>query len=249
MKKCDGNIKIKIITYIDRSNLISDIFINYYLSFFENSEFYFLILDKNFNHVSNYLKNKGFTKNSFESVTNSNIGVPILLDKQNSIVEHFITEGFITIYVDIDEILFHPDLRNYIINNTTDFITPKGIVIIPNVGENIINKDDKILNQRFFCVYDDKYHSKVTVLKTKFEWEGGRHNKNNNKISDDIFLIDIGKCCPKIMLDNNITSNLLYPKLTDRYSTTNEDDINDILNKWRELLTKLPNFILDHKLF
>jgi hypothetical protein len=226
MKKHIDSIKLKIGTYIDRSNIISDIFINYYLKFFNHSEFHFLILDKNFDGVSDYLKTKGFSEDSFEMVKNSHIGVPVLLDKQNSFVDHFISKGLITIYVDIDEILYHTDLRNY-----------------------IINKDDKILNQRSFCVFDDEYHSKVTVLKSNYTWGGGRHNKNGNKISDDIFLIDIGKCCPIIMVNNNIISNNLYSKSTDRYSMTDEKKINDILNGWRNSLTKLPTYITDSKLF
>ena len=104
MKKHIDSIKLKIGTYIDRSNIISDIFINYYLKFFNHSEFHFLILDKNFDGVSDYLKTKGFSEDSFEMVKNSHIGVPVLLDKQNSFVDHFISKGLITIYVDIDEI-------------------------------------------------------------------------------------------------------------------------------------------------
>lgn len=249
MKKHTDDVKIKIGTYIDRSNIISDIFINYYLKFFNHGEFHFLILDKNFDGVSDYLKTKGFSEDSFEMVNNSHIGVPILLGKQNSFVDHFISKGFIVIYVDIDEILYHTDLRNYIINNDSDFITPKGAVIIPDITENIINKDIKLLNQRSFCVFDDEYHSKVTVLKSSYTWSGGRHNKNDNKISEDIFLIDIGKCCPMIMIENNIISNNLYSKSTDRYSMTEEIKINDILNGWRNSLTKLPTYITDSKLF
>lgn len=249
MKKLTDEVKIKIGTYIDRINVISDIFINYYLNFFRNEEFHFFILDKNFDSVSNYLREKGFSDTSFESVSNSHIGVPILLNKQNSFVENYISQGFITLYVDIDEILYHTDLRNYIINNDSDFITPKGVVLIPHISEGVINKNDKILNQRSFCVFDDQYHSKVTVLKNNFTWSGGRHNKGGNKISDDIFLIDISKCCPMIMIDNNIFSNKLYPESTERYSTTDEMKINDILNGWRNSLTKLPDTIVSSKLF
>jgi hypothetical protein len=249
MKKHIDSIKLKIGTYIDRSNIISDIFINYYLKFFNHNEFHFLILDKNFDGVSDYLKTKGFSEDSFEKVENSHIGVPILLKNQNSFVKKYTSEGFITVYVDIDEILYHSDLRNFIINNDYDFITPKGVVIIPHLNEDVINEKNKILDQRSFCVLNDEYHSKVTVLRKEIEWSGGRHNKNNNKIFDNIFLIDISKCCPKIMLDNNITSNHLYSKSTERYSMVDQKKIEDTLDGWRKRLTKLPDYIIDSKLF
>jgi hypothetical protein len=51
------------------------------------------------------------------------------------------------------------------------------------------------------------------------------------------------------MVNNNIISNNLYSKSTDRYSMTDEKKINDILNDWRNSLTKLPEYITDSKLF
>ena len=80
-------------------------------------------------------------------------------------------------------------------------------------------------------------------------WSGGRHNKNNNEISEDIFLIDISKCCPKIMLENNLISNQLYQNKTNRYSVTSEGEIQNILNDWRKFLQIIPEHILKTNLF
>jgi hypothetical protein len=56
-----SNFKFKVITYIDRVNILSDTFINYYLKFFKPEEFYFLILESEFKNISEYLLNKDFT--------------------------------------------------------------------------------------------------------------------------------------------------------------------------------------------
>lgn len=243
------NNKIKIVTYIDRKNILSEVFINYYLRFLNHNEFHFLILDKNYDSVSEYLKSKNFSDINFEIVRNDYIGMPKLLDKQISIVEELISNGFLVIYVDLDEILYHHNLREYILNFDGDYITAKGIVIIPNTDEEIIDENKSILSQRKYCVIDNEYHSKVSVLKSKFIWTGGRHNKNGYKIFDDIYLIDIGKCCPQIMLDNNMTSNILYEKKTERYSITDKNSIQNILNGWRKSLIKIPEYITETNLF
>jgi hypothetical protein len=243
------NNKIKIVTYIDRKNIISEVFINYYLKFFNHNEFHFLILNKNYDSISEYLKSKKFSEDSFEIVTNDYIGMPTLLDKQNSTVNQLISNQFLVVYVDIDEILYHHNLRKYILNFEGDYIVAKGLVIIPNDDEEIIDDNKSILSQRKNCVIDDEYHSKVCILKSKFEWTGGRHNKNGNKTFNDIYLIDIGKCCPKIMLENNTVSNQLYKNKTERYSVTDENHIQNILNGWRKSLIKIPEYITDTNLF
>lgn len=249
MKENNTNLKIKIFTYIDRVNILSDIFIKYYTKFFTHNEFHFLILNKNYDSVSGYLKLNNFSENSFEMVENNHIGVPVLLPKQNELLNELISNGFIVVCVDIDEILFHHDLRNYILNSHQNYLTPKGIVIIPDQSENPIDSEKNILLQRKYCVMDDEFHSKVCVLKSKYEWSGGRHNKNSNPILDDIFLIDISKSCPKIMIENNIISNELYSKLTDRYSVMDKNFIDNILNRWRTRITTIPNYILKNNLF
>jgi hypothetical protein len=244
----ESNTKLKIITYIDRVNVLSDIFIKYYTKFFKHEEFYFLILKNNYNEVSNYLKNKNFLESSFEMVYNDHIGIPKIIEKQNSIVNYFVNNNYLVVYVDIDEIVYHHDLRKYL-EIVHCNIAPKGIVIIPDANEKIIDKNLGILSQRSNCVFDDIYHSKICILKSNFTWSGGRHNKNSTKISDDIFLIDVSKCCLNIMIENNKISNSLYPNGTERYFSTKIDENENILNNWRKHITKIPNYILEKNLF
>jgi len=242
--------KIKIITYIDRSNILSDIFIKYYLNFFNSEEFYFLILDSQFDLVRDYLLSKKFTNENLKPVPNNHFGtVDQILKIQNETLNQFINQGYIVVYVDIDEIIYHHDLRNYILNNIIDYITPSGIVIIPNSSEGYIDPNDKILDQRKYCIFDNTWHSKTCVLNKKYTWSGGRHNKNSNKISDDIFLIDIGRCCQQIILENNKMTNKIYENVTFRYSTESKDLINTMVSKFLPTLKPLPEYILNTKLF
>jgi hypothetical protein len=44
-------------------------------------------------------------------------------------------------------------------------------------------------------------------------------------------------------------SNNLYPSSTERYSITEVEKINKILNEWRTKITELPKKIRDSKLF
>ena len=242
--------KIKLITYIDRVNILSGIFIDYYLKFFKPEEFYFLVLDTEYTPISEYILSKGFQPQTLKKVSNKSFGkANEIIVVQNDITNKFINDGFIVVYVDIDEILYHHDLRNYILNKIMDYITPTGIVIIPNSNENDLNKNDKVLNQRKHCVYDNVYHSKTCVLNKPYTWSGGRHNKNTNKISDDIFLIDIGRSCKKMILENNQKTNQIYKNVSTKYSTENKNDVEGMVSKFLPGLKFLPEYILNTKLF
>jgi hypothetical protein len=244
------NGKFKIITYIDRSNVLSETFINYYLKFFKPEEFHFLIVDSEFTPVSKYLLSKEFTDTSFEKVSNKYYGTTSdILKTQNEVTNRFLNDNFIVIYVDVDEIIYHQDLRNYILNNLKDYITPSGIVLIPNSSEKYLDPNDKILNQRKYCIFDNTWHSKTCILNKKYTWSPGRHNKNSNKISDDIFIIDIGRCCQNIILENNKRTNKIYKNVSFKYSTEDRTDIDKMVTKFLPSLKPLPEYILNTKLF
>jgi hypothetical protein len=151
--------------------------------------------------------------------------------------------------VDIDEIIYHHDLRNYILNNIKDYITPLGVVIIPNSDEKYLDSNDKILSQRKYCIFDNTWHSKTCILNKNYTWSPGRHNKNSNKISDDIFIIDIGRCCQGSMLENNKRTNKIYKNVSFRYSTEDKTDIDKAISKLLPSLKLLPEYISNTKLF
>jgi hypothetical protein len=242
--------KFKVITYIDRINILSDTFITYYLKFFNLDEFHFLILDSEFDLIRDYLLHKKFVSSSFEKVSNKYFGTTTdILDKQNEVANRFLNNNFIVVYVDIDEIIYHHDLRNYILNNIKDYITPLGVVIIPNSDEKYLDSNDKILSQRKYCIFDNTWHSKTCILNKNYTWSPGRHNKNSNKISDDIFIIDIGRCCQGSMLENNKRTNKIYKNVSFRYSTEDKTDIDKTISKLLPSLELLPEYISNTKLF
>ena len=243
------NKSFKVVTYIDRINSLSDIFISYYLKFFNKEEFCFLILDEEFETVSNYLLDFGFMSVNFKSVSNEYFGTDEdIIDLQNKEVNEFLDKDFIVVYADIDEIIYHHDLRNYILENLEDYITPTGIVIIPNLDESNLRTNDKLLNQRRYCIFDNVYHSKTCILNKTYTWTGGRHNKRSNRIYDDIFLIDIGRSCLETILENNKITNKIYKSVTPKYSTEEKRDIEKMIFDLIPRLKLLPGYILNTKL-
>jgi hypothetical protein len=244
------NKKIKVITYIDRINILSDTFITYYLKFFNLDEFYFLILDSQFDIIRDYLLRKKFPSSSFEKVSNGYYGTTTdILDKQNKVTNRFLNDNFIVVYADIDEIIYHHDLRNYMLNNLKDYITPSGIVLIPNSNEQRLDPNRKILSQRKYCIFDNTFHAKTCILNKNYTWSSGRHNKNSNKISDGIFIIDIGRCCQNVILENNKTTNKIYNSVSHKYSMENKFEIDKMISGFLPRLKPLPEYILNTSLF
>jgi hypothetical protein len=212
--------KFKKITYIDRINFFSDFYIKYYRNIFDIEEFIFIVDVVHFNDISKYLFEKGF---SIENIITNNFkkqyGFGERTNKQNEISSKYINQGFIVIYSDIDELVFHENLKEYILRNKENHICPKGLGFIQNSKENYFNSEEPIFSQRNFCKFDDKWLSKVCILKKPYAWTAGRHNKTKTiKIDNNIFLIDIGRICKKLMYENNIVSTKLYQKLLPKYT-------------------------------
>ena len=239
---------LKVITQIDRINYFSDNFINYYKNFFHPEEFYFLIHDVNKNLIIPYLQSHGI--NNFETYSTKSYGWGNNIKKQNEIKKRFINEGYIVLYADQDERIFHPDLRNYIINTLNDWIAPTGIVLLQHDSESPLDETKKILEQRSWGKLDTCWFSKTCILRKDFEWLPGRHTRPPNlKIDANIYLIDTGKCCKDLMLKNNQESNKIYKSVFWRYSTDNENIVKKVFGEHKGSLEKLPQIIKDSLLF
>jgi hypothetical protein len=240
--------KFKVITQIDRINYFSDNFINYYKNFFHPEEFYFLIHDVNKNLIIPYLQSHGI--NNFETYYTKSYGRGDNIKKQNEIKKRFINEGYIVLYADQDERIFHPDLRNYIINTLNDWIAPTGIVLLQHDSESPLDETKKILEQRSWGKLDRYWFSKTCILRKDFEWLPGRHTRPLTlKIDANIYLIDTGKCCKDLMLKNNQESNKIYENVLLRYSTDNENVVKKVFEEHKGYLEKLPQIIKDSLLF
>ena len=127
--------KFRLITAIDRINYFSDNFIAYYKKWFLDEEFYFMVHEKNYESIKRYLFSKGFGESNIEKYNIKSFGEGHNVNNQNRIKTDFLNEGYIVIYADMDERIYHPRLREYIQESNLDFIIPQGMQIVHAKGE------------------------------------------------------------------------------------------------------------------
>lgn len=242
--------QFKVITQIDRINYFSDNFISYYTKFFHPEEFYFLVHDINADKIIPYLYSKGFTKDNVEVYKINSYGWGNNIKKQNDVKKKFINEGSIVVYADMDERIFHPDLRNYIIENIKYWIAPTGISLMQHDSEPPLDETKGVLEQRSYGKLDTYWFSKTCILKKDYEWIAGRHTRPTNlQIDPNVYLVDIGKMCKDFMLKNNEESKKIYEKIFWRYSTDKKETFRQVFNEHKGPLVPLPSVIKECMLF
>lgn len=241
--------KFKLITKIDRVNFFSDLFIKYYSTFFNKKEFFFIVENQSYEIIEKYLLENGFDRNQLYKYTHHNYGYGNSVSLQNDLQKFFINDNFIVIYVDIDEFLFSENIKKFILNSKENYICPKGYCIIQDTDENFLDKKINFIEQRKKCFIDVEWYSKVCILKSKFEWIPGRHNKNwYTKICDEVLLLDIGKICKKIMIENNKITKEKYKNSIERYIIDNLEDIEKFYQNFNNKnLINIPELIIKQK--
>lgn len=240
--------KFKLITQIDRVNYLSDNFIKYYKRFFNPDEFMFMVHDVNNLQIRKYLQSHGFTDNEMENYDVKSFGQGENISRQNEIKTRYINQGFVVVFADMDERIFHPDLRNYIINNLNNWIVPIGISLMQHSSELPLDENRNVLEQRSYGKLDTYWFSKTCILKKDFNWLPGRHTKACEKDSN-IYLIDIGKMCKDFMLKNNEESRKIYKTLMWRYSTNDKKMFDKVFSEHTNPIEKLPEVIKNSNLF
>lgn len=242
--------KLKLITAIDRINYLSDNFIEYYKKFFKTEEFYFLVHNFNAHLVKPYLNSHGFTDDQMLDYDVTKFGWGDNVGMQNSIKRRWISEGYIVVYADMDERIFHPDLRNYIINNIKYWIAPTGISLMQHDSEPPLDETKKVLEQRSYGKLDTYWFSKTCILKIDYEWAPGRHTRPTHlQIDPNVYLVDIGKMCKDFMLKNNEESKRIYRNVFWRYSTHDKEVFKQVFSEHKGHLTDLPKIIKESNLF
>lgn len=239
----------RLVTAVDRINYFLDNYISYYKRFFIPDEFYFLVHYKNYDEITQYLLNRGFSH--FEKYTEISFGEGHNVVNQNRLQKKFIDEGYTVIYADVDERIFHPNLREYITNSTNDIIIPTGMMIVQRPSDPPLDKTKNVLEQERGCRTDIRWYSKVCILKKPFEWHHGRHNKPDRHIIDsDIYLIDLGRVCVDFAIENNIKSKNIYHKVLWRYAEMKKQLIEqEFFNPVRHDLKEIPTHIKSSNLF
>lgn len=244
--------KLKLITQIDRVGYFAENFIQYYKRFFNPEEFMFMVHDVNDAAIRRFLYSHGFTNDEIESYSIKRYGWGDNIRRQNDIKTKYIKQGYVVIYADQDERIFHPDLRNYILNNISnkDWIIPTGISLMQHDSEPPLDENKLVLEQRDYGKLDTYWFSKTCILKKDFEWLPGRHTRPMREpIDPNIYLIDIGKMCKDYMLKNNAESKRIYQSVFWRYSTDKKDVFKQVFAEHKGSLDRLPKMIKDSLLF
>ena len=244
--------KLKLITQIDRVGYFAENFIQYYKRFFNPEEFRFMVHNVNDATIRPFLYSHGFTDNEMESYDVKRYGWGDNIKRQNEIKTRYIKQGYIVVYADQDERIFHPDLRNYILSNISnkDWMVPIGISLMQHSSEPSIDKTKLVLEQRNYGKLDIYWFSKTCILKRDFEWLPGRHTKPTQPSYDtNIYLVDIGKMCKDYMLENNEESRRIYKSVFWRYSTDKKETFNQVFEEHKGSLEPLPKIIKESLLF
>lgn len=242
--------KFKLITHIDRIGYFGKNFIDYYKKFFSIEEFRFMVHNVNDSKIRPFLYGEGFTDDEIESYDIKAYGWGNNIKKQNEIKKRYIDQGYIVIYADQDERIFHPDLRNYILNNLDRWIIPTGISLMQHDSEPPLDENKSVLEQRSYGKLDTYWFSKTCILRENYEWLPGRHTKPIiSKIDPNIYLIDIGKMCKDFMLQNNEESKRIYKEVFWRYSTNDKKIFSSVFNEHLGPLVLLPSIIKESLAF
>lgn len=215
---------IRLMTAIDRINYFSDNYIKYYKKWFHPEEFFFLVHHKNYDGIVEYLRSHGFS--SFEKYNVLTFGDGHNVGNQNRFKTEFINKGYRVVYSDIDERIYHPDLRNLILSFTEDFLIPTGMQIIQGSEEPPLDKARNVMEQRKWASVDITWYSKVCILNKDFKWDHGRHNKPLIFTpKENLYLFDLGRVCKDMVLENNQKSVKIYNRVTSRYKELTIDRI------------------------
>lgn len=241
--------KFKLITYLDRINVLSDVFFTYYLKIFKPEDFHIMLYKEAEEDLRHYLTKFGFAGDNIMVLTRTHFGFGENVDMQNRVKSEYLKRGYIVIYADIDEIIWHPDLKNYIKDYPQPFICTNGIQIVQNVDEDYLDASRPILDQRSWCQPDYYYYSKLCILKKDFKWTAGRHNKGTIPVDKSVYLIDIGKVCKKLMLENNIKTTAIYKRIMERYRISSQESMEIEYQKHLNKIQLIPQEVKIAQIF
>lgn len=186
--------KIKLITNCERPpNYLMDIAIKYWLRTFKHFELIFLVNNiSNFDMVRSLKDCYGIDAkrvHSIDDIYDENQCVVwddleeydygMYHDREAHIinaVQHKLLECGVdvVIFLDRDEILYHPDLRNMLNSFTEPVIRPRGIEVIQYGDESPYDKTMPLYEQRKYLRYFPS-KSKACIVRQPVDWIIGRH--------------------------------------------------------------------------
>lgn len=234
------NRKVTVFTYIDRNSFFLDKWLEYYSSIFTQDELLILYKPMTDFDLYSYLDEKGLSEINVVEIDGNKQSFTQEKDLFNNFQKELLKSNDVVLYSDIDEIIFHPKLRDVINTFTFDYLTCTGFEIIQHKKEFGLYTDQPIMKQRSHGMFSDWYNKPLIVQKP-LEWTLGKHNFDTTKLFwKDLFLIHLNKVDFSILNELNIQNNELYKDVNKHNSLIDIDLLDHFETNLDPNLVKLP---------
>ena len=215
--------KVTVFTYVDRYSYFLDKWLEYYTQIFEPNELLIVYSNITSFNIYDYLKSKDLHE---VSVLNVIPDTDSFIQKNktfNDVQKLLLKTNDVVVYSDVDELIFHPYLRDLIDNFMTDYMTTTGFEIIHSENEPPLDFKQSILSQREFGIYSDWY-DKPLIVKKELHWEEGKHNKNTAPITyNNLYLVHLNKIDIKLLSELNLQNQTLFKNVLPHNASIGED--------------------------
>lgn len=200
--------KIKIITQIDRINWFLEKWISYHTKVFKKEELVFLVDDKfvSTDVITKFLKKKKFKKNEINIITLHDLPIEYIARMRNTtpfinnLQKQLLETCDVVIYLDIDELLYHAELREVLNTFNSDFLVTNTIDVIHNIHleKDSFDFNKNVFSQRKFHNVSDarKWYYKPAITRRPANWGDGRHSIDGSFFGpspENVYLIHLGK--------------------------------------------------------
>ena len=240
------NRKITVFTYIDRYSFFLDKWIEYYTNIFKQEELLIVYSNVTSFDIYSYLKSKACTKISVIEVNSTTDSFIQRNETFNEMQRLLLKTNDVVVYSDVDELIFHPYLRELIDNFMTPYMTTKGFEIIHSETEAIFNPSQPILSQREYGIYSEWYN-KPLIVREELYWEEGKHNKNTQPLFyNNLILIHINKIDINLLSELNLQNKTIYKDVLPHNATIGEN-LNEVFKiNFYDKLEPIPKVINDN---
>jgi len=246
--------KYAIFTIVRNEKIFLPIWYKYYSQFFDKEDIY-LIDDSTFDGSTDFLDKSQIKRISNEFAFSHQY----LLDNVTLFRNELLKKYEYVIFTESDEILFH---KNFELNDYLVSISNRGINNVSAIGyeifhdpdkENVINLNDKIVNQRNYW-FRNVWYDKLLISNKILNWCLGFHTTTNlqedEKFKDDnLFLIHLHRFDYLKYLERKLFFKHNY-KHNDspKYGSHNKFQTIKEINDWyfsidENTIEKIPDFI------
>lgn len=200
---------VAISTFVNRHNFFLDKWLEWHVKFFAPEDIYIVFEKNNYFKfdLQSYLISNGLHKvkiipvDYFDYDKNINDRINNIASFLTKLQSDLLKKYDVVCCIDVDEFVFHPDLKNILQTFEEDYLTPHGIEIVQNLTfEGDLDLNKSIMPQRSYCANLDNHYSKGTyskpvIVRKELVWGAGKHHKNlqDAVMKKDLYLIHINK--------------------------------------------------------